>query len=91
MLFLSGWRVNDILDGLTFSQLQLVIQCMLRHKADVANFVMDSISQALGGKVKNKASRNDSLRTDNQSMSKNQDSALNKLQSMGINIRQIKE
>tara|TARA_Y100000593_G_scaffold95131_1_gene200485 strand:- start:27781 stop:27975 length:195 start_codon:yes stop_codon:yes gene_type:complete len=64
---------------------------MLRHKADVANFVMDSISQALGGKVKNKASRNDSLRTDNQSMSKNQDSALNKLQSMGINIRQIKE
>ena len=43
MLFLAGWTITDIIDTLTFDQVQFVINCMLRHKSDIANFIMDTI------------------------------------------------
>ena len=94
MMFLSGWKITEILDELTFDQVQFVIQCMLTHKSDIANFVMDSISHSLGGKVSKKSSsgtRNNNLRTENQSMKKDPNAALNKLKSLGFHIHESKE
>lgn len=54
MLLCSGWTLDDILD-MSLEQIGFVIESSMLYKAEVANYVMESISTALGGKVKGKS------------------------------------
>ena len=90
MLFSHGWKVDDILD-LSIDQIGLVIECTLSYKSEVAGYVMDVVSSALGGKVKNKNKRNRKNKKsdpNNISMANDGiDAVSRKLASMGVNIQ----
>lgn len=47
----SGWTLEQILD-LTWDQLEICIRCVVRVKAEQAQFALEAISTMLGGKPK---------------------------------------
>ena len=56
MLFSSGWRLDDVLD-LSWTQITVVVSCVLSYKVEQANIVTDAVTTALGGKVEKKGSK----------------------------------
>ena len=54
MLLCAGWTLDDVLD-MTLEQIGCVVESGMLSKAEGANYVMEAVSTALGGKVKKKS------------------------------------
>ena len=49
----SGYAIDDILD-LSFEQIKVIAQCIMRHKVFMINTVAEPLSKALSGKKSKK-------------------------------------
>ena len=52
----SGYAIDEVLD-LSFEQIKVIAECIIKHKVFMINAVAEPLSQAIGGKPTKKANK----------------------------------